>query len=474
MTPELIDKPSEENNPLQQAVIAGHQEIAALLLDHGAANINMDHGLSNVFCLQNSVEMMKTLLLHGSSDVLSVSSSSEFLPLQFATSRNNLEMAQFLIDHGADVNATKRDGAAPVLLAIMYGFTEMVRLLIANGCDVLGDEGGQRPLALAVIFDYTEIIKLLVDVGAVTDVHSKSDGTALTTAARYGLFSCIRLLVGQGADINQATTSGETPLYIAVITGNVDIVLYLISQNANLTLSNHYGESLLHVAAHGGHREIVELLFDHLRAERQSIEVPDSVSNETRICAEECDDDGRTVLHHAAISGSVPVMEYLYTLGYDLAAFDKRGRTILEYACLSGSLEMVNWVLRHGRRSDSNLVSSQPSSKWSTLHWACRKGDVAILQILSNAGYTSSITPTDIPAVSWSPFDIARYFDNQDIMGTSQEGWGQLLRSGMVVKDSSVEGGYVTVSANDLPPSKKKEDARCDGCFMVIQNLCRY
>ena len=61
------------------------------------------------------------------------------VPLSVAALHDRLEMARFLIEHGADVSAANRDGNTPLHTAAFLGRTEMVQLLIEKGARV-----GQR------------------------------------------------------------------------------------------------------------------------------------------------------------------------------------------------------------------------------------------------------------------------------------------------------------------------------------------
>jgi ankyrin repeat protein len=58
-----------------------------------------------------------------------------FTPLIFAARENNEEIAQLLIDHGADVNARNMYGDSPLSLAEKEGHTTIVEILKANGAN---------------------------------------------------------------------------------------------------------------------------------------------------------------------------------------------------------------------------------------------------------------------------------------------------------------------------------------------------
>jgi|DEB19_MinimDraft_2_1074335.scaffolds.fasta_scaffold39611_2 ankyrin repeat protein len=102
------------------------------------------------------------------------------LPLVIACAAKNINMVNFLIEKGADVNLKSKGGLWPLLRATTIGSVEIVkRLLRAPGIEV--DQTnivGNTPLmALCSRHELTEdhkiIIKLLIKAGAKTDLTNR-------------------------------------------------------------------------------------------------------------------------------------------------------------------------------------------------------------------------------------------------------------------------------------------------------------
>jgi uncharacterized protein len=71
-------------------------------------------------------------------------------PLLAAAAKDSVEVARFLIDHGADVNARNLEGVTPLHQAAYGGSENVAKLLIAKGADVNAiDLKGRTPLHLA-------------------------------------------------------------------------------------------------------------------------------------------------------------------------------------------------------------------------------------------------------------------------------------------------------------------------------------
>ena len=120
--------------------------------------------------------------------------------LILAARNNQTAAAQFLLDHGADVNAAGDDGFTALHKAALYGHHEVMAVLLAAGANVHAAlDVGRTPLALTL--DRTSNIK------------------------------CCALLLAAGADVDDC---GEeyTPLYCAIEEGRRDIVKMLLRAGA--------------------------------------------------------------------------------------------------------------------------------------------------------------------------------------------------------------------------------------------------
>ena len=94
---------------------------------------------------------------------------------------------------------TVHNGYTPLLVAAMYGRTEVVRFLCHAGVDVNArDMFGNTPLAFAAADGNIEILTILCDWGA--DLHAKDDRecSALMTALKNEEYDAVKLLCSWG------------------------------------------------------------------------------------------------------------------------------------------------------------------------------------------------------------------------------------------------------------------------------------
>ena len=98
-------------------------------------------------------------------------------PLHDAAWSGNLEIARYLMEHGANVKARHAEGGSQPLGLRRASRTifAMVELLLAHGADVrAADNSGETPLHLAVDRGYLALVELLIVRGADVKVRDKA------------------------------------------------------------------------------------------------------------------------------------------------------------------------------------------------------------------------------------------------------------------------------------------------------------
>lgn len=146
-------------------------------------------------------------------------------PLMTAASYGDADVAQVLVDAGADLEATATPsaGGAPLGTALrhaaVFGMTEVVDLLVRAGARIGGlDEaaaagdlsgfdlaGATEPdrvaaLRLAAAHERLSVIDALLDAGTAVDALDSDGSTALHEAAYYGRPATVSHLLARGAD----------------------------------------------------------------------------------------------------------------------------------------------------------------------------------------------------------------------------------------------------------------------------------
>jgi ankyrin repeat protein len=117
--------------------------------------------------------------------------------LETAAGEGKLNIAELLLNHGADVNVKDKYDRTPLMAAAVRGQYDMVGVLLAKGADVnTRSEAGVTALMDASWGADPETIKLLLRKGARIDEQDKSGRTALMIAPNEEIR---KLLRGRGA-----------------------------------------------------------------------------------------------------------------------------------------------------------------------------------------------------------------------------------------------------------------------------------
>ena len=127
-------------------------------------------------------------------DTVNAHDANGFTPLIIAGYRGQKDVVTYLLQAGADINASSPEGT--VLLGVCYkGNTEVAKLLLDHKADVNArNQQGTTALMFAVHSDNSDLVKLLLKAGAKKDVEDKSGKTALDYAKMIHSSEIISLL----------------------------------------------------------------------------------------------------------------------------------------------------------------------------------------------------------------------------------------------------------------------------------------
>ncbi|KAH7382754.1 ankyrin repeat-containing domain protein [Phaeosphaeria sp. MPI-PUGE-AT-0046c] len=422
----LVAKDNKGRTPLYVAAVHGQNSMLKLLLDRGAdPNVHggdLDYPLIAAVLAKHE-EAATLLLKYGADPNLC---SGEFgTALQTAFRERHRDLVRILIDAGAKIPAadtfklsplymasSNGNKWSPIQVAAETGHIEIVKLLLQNGADKNSlDRTSLSPLHRAAFGGHLQVAKLLLDHGAFLNAPDLYGLTPFDDAAN------------QGADIDTRDYDGRTPLYKACSRGELRLARFLLDKGADL------------IASSAGHTEIVEALIDH----GADISIPNEAGwlplnmaaeygyvNEVRGFHEpfvsvltrhqyhadihHIDLHGRNLLHVATRHSQLDMFSYLLGLGVQLTWTDAMGDGLLRFAASSGLLQTCNLVL------EQVALPAERRDYWSPLHWACRKGDVQVVERLVQAGVLAHVVTIASSADAWSPADIAVFHGHVDVV----------------------------------------------------------
>ena len=141
--------------------------------------------------------------------------------LMVAAEKGDIKMVLFLLNSDANIMETAKDGSTALHVAARFGKKEVAQLLLDRGADIEAVKSTYRWTALheAAHYGEKEIVQLLLDRGADIEAMTTNGWTALHHAARYGGKEVVQLLLDRGADMKAMTKEGFTVLHLAACNG---------------------------------------------------------------------------------------------------------------------------------------------------------------------------------------------------------------------------------------------------------------
>ncbi len=234
------------NTPLLAAALNSDADAMERLIQAGAQIDATNHaGATALLQAATFEEKARLLVKHGARiNARSVIGNS---PLILAARKaGNIGTVRFLLDHGADLQATNSFGATPLLAAAASGDIEIVRLLLDRGANVNAQPtmdvggfiwgGGRTALMWAALNGDEPMLRLLLERGARINAFGVA-GSALHQAAWANQPGTARLLLDSGAQVNQRDLiANYTPLHWAASCEHAspDLTQLLLARGADV------------------------------------------------------------------------------------------------------------------------------------------------------------------------------------------------------------------------------------------------
>ncbi len=328
--------------------------------------------------------------------------------------RDYVEQGASVASAEANVEA-QTQSAAPLYYAALYGFWEIVDVLLADGGVDVNAVGGTYGTALqaASANGHLETVKGLVRHGADVDVRVGRFGCALNAAANAGRENIVRVFVDMGASLDVRDPDGRSAVYLASWHGHRGVVQLLLENGADISAVNKWRMTPLHVAAAEGHLAVVELLLDR----------------GAYIAA--ANEDGWTALFYAADEGRLEVVRLLVDRGDDVSRTAAAAWTALNSAALEGHVEIVQLLLDHG--ADLSIADDTGDTP---LLSASRGGHLEVVRLLLDCGANVSAANEQ----GWTPLNLAAHGGHVGVAKL-------LLERGAVLSQAAEEGWTALISA---------------------------
>lgn len=179
--------------------------------------------------------------------------------LMIAAIYKQLQTVKELVKLGANIHL-KNELDEPLLIQLEDPDLELVEFLVDSGIDI-NDRSEQEETAL-MLSTKLEYTKLLIKLGAQVNACDIFGNTAVFNAYDCEKYDIVLYLFEHGANINETYYPGDTITMMAVRDGNIDLVKQLLNFKPDLTIRNIEDDTALTLTYVHQHVEIMYCLVD--------------------------------------------------------------------------------------------------------------------------------------------------------------------------------------------------------------------
>ncbi|KAF5278159.1 hypothetical protein FQR65_LT15800 [Abscondita terminalis] len=180
-------------------------------------------------------------------------------PLHLAITNQCLDVANLLLQEGADVNLPNIFGDTPLVYACKIGNTQLVETLLPSVSDInRRNMSGETVLHVALRNKHFEVARFLIDHRANVNVNNDFEENALMYATKFGEINFVNDILPMISEINAQNKNGDAALHLALRNEHFEIADVLIEEGADVNLINSLGENAFMYFCKFGDKKLVE------------------------------------------------------------------------------------------------------------------------------------------------------------------------------------------------------------------------
>lgn len=365
------------------------------LMENQATVNEKGQNLLHIAVLYNKVDVVEFLIEKGCN--VNVVDHANDTPLHSAAKKGYQNILLYLLQNGAKADATNADGNTPLHVAVNNGHERCVKALIYCSKTInvnASNNWGNTPLHLASKWGYTNIVNILIESGALIDVNNCAKLTPRDVALNYFICKALHcdnsqivpLKVPQKLDepcparkhqhgIRPKSVEQQKKLELllkAIENNDMPLTCFYLGFPTPSTSSTNKDNAQYHhplCTCEHCQNFLDSLSFEEQQKEQCNINM--------------CNAEGYTPLHIAAKYGRTDILRLLLDAGavLNVKTF-KSLYTPLHLACLHQRLGVVRELLKCGGCN----VDVQDARGNTPLFYACSKNDVRVFELLLSHG----------------------------------------------------------------------------------------
>lgn len=264
--------PSKKEQSLIDATRSGNLDEIQSLLNSNHCDVNQTDPLGNTALhfavFSNQVPIILKLV---SSTEINIDSANRLgmTPLLSAVEYGHSALVRILVSKGADLSIPDSQGFTVLHKAVLTGNMEILRFLLAQPfvpLDVASNEQQLTPLHQAAFHGKTKAIKLLLKANCQVSPLSSHRTTPLHMAALKNHAKAVSLLLASGSPLDAQDNHNRTPLHYACMYGHIDTATILCKSGCSIRLEDFKHQSPLQLSARAGFEGLLPILLSHINS----------------------------------------------------------------------------------------------------------------------------------------------------------------------------------------------------------------
>ncbi len=376
----------------------------------------------------------------------------------WAAYRNNLEIMEYLVSHGAKANIQDAHGYSALNFAAVTGQTntKIYDFLLAHKAAIKDTtrNGANALLLIAPFATDFSILNYFINKGLDIKSTDNVGNGIFNYAAKGGNIPLLKSLVTKGIPYKTLNKEGGNAMLLASEgmrrkPNNLATYTYLDSLGIKANITNNKGQNPLHaIASHSDDLAIFKFFI------------------EKGVAINQQDEDGKSPFINAASRNKLPVVKFLSNYITDINTKDANGRTALTMAVHRNSAAVVDFLLQKGSNINVKDAKENTLAYYLLKTYNANKPEVfeAKLQLLQNKGlnlnetqnkkntlYHIAVEQQNLPLLKrLKSFDI-------DINAKNSEGNTALHIAAMQSKDNAILKYLISEGADKNIKTEFKE-----------------
>jgi ankyrin repeat protein len=189
---------------------------------------------------------------------------SGFTPLHIAATAGRVDIIEYLLQRGADIEARTAGGQTPLFQTVPLASAEAFDCLLRKGARLgARDNSGKSILQFALSWQRPAMADLILARGFAIEVEGPAAQEMLEEAANAGLATVVATLLSRSVPVSAAPRNGTTLLHSAARGGLVEFAGRLLRAGARIDARDQHGLTPLHLAAFYGRDDVIGLLLEN-------------------------------------------------------------------------------------------------------------------------------------------------------------------------------------------------------------------